>query len=206
MLCAEQITVMRNELPVLRGINLSVAPSQALRVSGPNGAGKSTLLRIMSGLRRPDSGRIIWNGQDIRHDLLAHARRVAYLGHRDGLKPELTVRENLGIYGDVTRIDVMEALARVGLLKSADVPVRHLSAGQKRRVALAALLLKDAIIWLLDEPSLGLDLNALERLGEMTRDHLQKGGSLCVTTHTDLPIPFSHAISLPEYPAIAVTG
>lgn len=206
MLCAEQITVTRDGLPVLLRVGFSAGPACALRVSGPNGAGKSTLLRIISGLKRPDGGRVTWQGEDIAHDFHTHALRVAYLGHRDGLKLDLTVRENLAIHRYHARCDVTEALARLGLPPCADVPVRQLSAGQKRRVALAALIMKDAPIWLLDEPHLGLDAAALLRLGEVTRDHLREGGIAIITTHTDLPIPFTHIITLPERPASWVMG
>ncbi|XAO70747.1 MAG: heme ABC exporter ATP-binding protein CcmA [Acetobacteraceae bacterium] len=205
MLCAEQITVTRDGLPVLLRVGFSAGPAHALRVSGPNGAGKSTLLRVVSGLRRPDGGRVTWQSEDITHDFHAHALRVAYLGHRDGLKLDLSPRENLAIHRHHARFDVTEALTRLNLPQCADVPVRQLSAGQRRRVALAALVMKHAPIWLLDEPHLGLDATALLRLGEITRDHLREGGIAIITTHAELPTPFTHILTLPERPASWVT-
>ena len=142
-------------------------PGGALLLTGPNGSGKSTLLRLLAGLLRPAAGTLTWDGADALADLPAHARRVAYVGHQDAVKPGLTAAENLRFAARLTGGDVRDALAAVGLEELADLPARMLSAGQRRRLALARLVLSRAPLWLLDEPTLGLDAASVERFGAM---------------------------------------
>ncbi|WP_419728080.1 heme ABC exporter ATP-binding protein CcmA [Lichenicola sp.] len=186
---AAALVVLRSDRLVLDGINLQLAPGEALLLTGPNGAGKSTLLRAIAGLCPLAAGRIEWDGADISDDLSRHAARLAYLGHQDALKPGLTVRENLRLTARLGGGDPLAALGAYGLSDLADLPVRLLSAGQRRRAALARVLLEAVPLWLLDEPSLGLDDAALDRLGTVLASHRAHGGMVIATTHVGLPMP-----------------
>lgn len=187
LLTAQDLAAFRGERLVLRGVSFAVAAGGALLLLGPNGSGKSTLLRLLAGLKRPDAGQLLWHGEDALADLSAHARRVAYLGHQDAIKPGLSVAENL-LFAAAGR-PVAAALEALGLAALADLPARMLSAGQKRRLALARLVLSPAPLWLLDEPTLGLDQASLGRLGALLATHRAAGGMVVAATHLDLPLP-----------------
>lgn len=194
MLSAENLSVLRGERLVLAGVCLHVPAGGALVLRGANGAGKSTLLRVLAGLRRPDAGRVLWAGADIAADPGAHATRLAYVGHQDAIKPGLTVAENLHFTAAITGGAIPAALAAMGLEALASLPARILSAGQRRRLALARLALArlalaPAALWLLDEPSLGLDDAALTLLAELIAAHRQAGGLVLAATHVALPLP-----------------
>ena len=193
---ARGIVVFRGERLVLDGIDLCCAGGGAVLLTGPNGAGKSTLLRILAGLRAPDAGSLLWNGTPIRDDSLAHARRTAYLGHQDALKPGLTLAENLRLACITGGGDLDPALRAVALSDLRDLPARLLSAGQKRRAALARVLLLGARLWLLDEPSLGLDAGAIDLLGALLARHRAEGGMVIATTHVPLPLPDAATLRL----------
>jgi len=182
------LAAFRGERLVFRDLDFALEVGGALLLTGPNGAGKSTLLRLLAGLLRPAAGRLDWDGEDALADLPAHARRVAYLGHQDAVKPGLTAEENLGFAARLTGADARDALAAVGLDDLADLPARMLSAGQKRRLALARLHLSRAALWLLDEPTLGLDAASVERLGVALHTHRASGGLLIAATHLALPL------------------
>jgi len=185
---AKALTVIRGDRLVLDGVSLAVPAGGALVVTGPNGAGKSTLLRVLAGLRRPDAGQITFDGTR------EYEGRVAYLGHQDAIKPGLTVAENLGFAARMGGRPVAEALAGVGLAALAGLPARMLSAGQKRRLALARLTLGAAPLWLLDEPTLGLDTASVARFGAALAAHRAAGGVVVTATH--LPLPLADAASL----------
>jgi heme exporter protein A len=189
LLQATGLAALRGERLVFRDLDFAVAAGGALLLTGPNGSGKSTLLRLLAGLLRPAAGRLTWDGVDALSDLPAHAMRVAYVGHQDAVKPGLTAAENLHFAARLSGADVGEALVTVGLEELADLPARMLSAGQKRRLALARLVLSRAPLWLLDEPTLGLDTASVERLGGMLGVHRARGGLLVAATHLALPLP-----------------
>jgi heme exporter protein A len=194
LLQAIGLAAFRGERLVFRDLDFVVVAGGALLLTGPNGSGKSTLLRLLAGLLRPAAGVLSWNGADALIDLAAHARRVAYVGHQDAIKPGLTAAENLHFAARLTGARVGTALAAVGLEGLADLPARMLSAGQKRRLALARLALSHATLWLLDEPTLGLDAAAVERFGAMLAGHRASGGLLVAATH--LPLPLSDTAEL----------
>ena len=189
MLQAAGLAAFRGERLVFRDLDFTVTAGGALVLSGPNGSGKSTLLRLLAGLLRPAAGRVIWNGEDALGDLSAHAMRLAYVGHLDAVKLGLTAAENLRFAARLAGRRVADALAALGLTELADLPAGMLSAGQKRRLALARLALSSAPLWLLDEPTLGLDAAAVERFGALLAGHRVRGGLVIAATHLPLPVP-----------------
>jgi heme exporter protein A len=182
-LVAEGVACFRGDRLVLDGIGLRVAAGGALLLLGPNGAGKSTLLRVLAGLKRIDAGVIRFDGT------ADYASRVSYLGHQDAIKPGLSVAENLAFAARMGGGDPAQALEGMGLINLAALPARMLSAGQKRRLALARLALGGAPLWLLDEPTLGLDSAAVARFGAALAAHRAVGGVVVAATHLPLPLP-----------------
>ena len=191
---AEGLAAIRGERLVFAGLSFALPPGGALLLEGPNGSGKSTLLRVLAGLGRAEAGTLRWNGEDALSDRTTHATRVAYLGHQDAVKPGLTTAENLAFWGTAPQIEA--ALHRVNLAPLATLPARMLSAGQKRRLALARLALATAPIWLLDEPTLGLDTASVAALGEMLAAHRTGGGVVLAATHLPLPLPGAETLRL----------
>jgi heme exporter protein A len=172
----DNLTLARGGVPVLTGVSLTVRPGQALILRGPNGAGKTTLLRSIAGLQPPLSGQIT-GAED----------QIAYAGHADGLKAMLSVRENLMFWAQVFgRTDITAALDAYALHPLADRLAGTLSAGQKRRLGLARLLVTARPIWILDEPTVSLDKDAVAQFAAAVRAHLGQGGSALMATHIDL--------------------
>jgi heme exporter protein A len=188
------LAAFRGERLVFRDLDFAVPSGGALLLTGPNGSGKSTVLRLLAGLLRPAAGWLTWDGADAMADVPMHARRVAYVGHQDAVKPGLTTAENLDFAARLGGALVSEALAAMGLQELADLPARMLSAGQRRRLALARLALTRAPLWLLDEPTLGLDTASVARVGDMLGGHLGGGGIVVAATH--LPLPLAAAMEL----------
>jgi heme exporter protein A len=188
VLQAEGLAAFRGERLVLRDLDFTVPAGGALVLVGANGSGKSTLLRLLAGLVRPIAGRVLWGGEDTLADLLSHSERVTYLGHLDSVKLGLTAAENLRFSARADSGSVDDALKELGLGDLAEVPTRFLSAGQKRRLALARLRLSVAPLWLLVEPTVGLDAASLERVGALLRAHRARGGVVVVATHVQLPL------------------
>ncbi len=186
----------RGERHVLRGTSIDVGARELKHVAGPNGAGKTTLLRVLAGLLAPEQGSVTWRGQPIGADRAAYAAAFSYLGHSDGLKPEFTARENLAFeVGLRRRLDadaIDAALVRVGLADAREQPARSLSAGQRRRLAIARVLLTGASLWILDEPFTNLDSAGVERLATIIAEHLDAGGAAVIAAHQPPAIP-NHA-------------
>ena len=186
LLDVRDITVFRGDRLVLDDVSLSLTHGDAMILTGPNGAGKSTLLRTIAGLRKPDGGTIERYGA------------LAWLGHQDALKPGLTLAQNLALadrLGSGSMEDVLEALDLAFLT---DLPARLLSSGQKRRAAFARVMLSGAPLWLLDEPTVGLDVASIERLGAIMAKHRDNGGAMIVTTHVPLPLDNTRSHELPS--------
>jgi len=185
LLAARGLSFARNEEPVFGPLDFAVNAGEALLVQGGNGSGKTTLLRVLAGLLRADSGRVLIEGHPAVPDL--RARAVAYLGHLPALKGELSVLENLeflcGLHGRREGQAIGPALEVVGMSGYEDAPARQLSAGQKKRVTLARMWLSPAPLWLLDEPYANLDLEGINLVNRMISAHLRDGGATLVTTH-----------------------
>lgn len=194
MLEADGLAAFRGERLVFRDLSFRIAVGGAMLLTGPNGSGKSTLLRVLAGLGRLEVGRVLWQGDDALADRVAHAGRVSYVGHLDGLKQGLTAAENLAFWARPDAVD--SALVRVALAHVAALPARMLSAGQKRRLALARLTLTDAPIWLLDEPTLGLDADSVDRFGGLMAAHRATGGVVIAATHLPLPLDNPQTLDL----------
>lgn len=186
---ARDLACIRGERVIFAGLGFTLAPGGALLLTGANGAGKSTLLRVLAGLLPHAEGQLLWDGADVSADRAAHARRLRYLSHQDGLKPALTARENLLFAAAAQGGDIQAALDSVGLGALTEFPARVLSSGQKRRLGLARLALAPARLWLLDEPTTGLDAASVERLGVLLARHRAQGGMVMAATHLPLPLP-----------------
>ena len=180
------LAAARGGRPVFAGLDFSVQAGEALRLAGPNGSGKSTLMRLMAGLGRPSLGSLAWNAQNIEDEPSLHCERLAYLGHADGLKPVMNVRDNLrhGLKVQARGLERVEhALETLGLASMADLPVGWLSSGQRRRAALARVIASGAKLWLLDEPTVGLDDRSVTALQGAISAHLVQGGMVVAATH-----------------------
>lgn len=193
MLEAISLQCVRGERELFHDLSFALGSGEMLLVSGPNGAGKTSLLRLLCGLSPPASGEIRWQGESVPAQRSEYCRHMAYLGHHNGVKEELTPLENLRVATAVAGVATAEekmsaALDRVGLAGYEELPAKLLSQGQKRRVALARLLLADARLWILDEPLAALDVQAVALVEEMLAAHLASGGLAVLTTHQPLNI------------------
>jgi heme exporter protein A len=196
LLIGQGLAAIRGERAVFAGLDFALAPGGALLLTGANGAGKSTLLRLVAGLIPPAEGALLWQGEDALADRAAHAARLRYVGHAEALKPSLSVAENLGFWASLWGGDPRAALAALALDALADLPARVLSSGQRRRLALARLLLGAPALWLLDEPTVGLDAASVERLASLLAAHRARGGMVMAATHLPLPLPGAEHLAL----------
>lgn len=190
-LVARDLVARRGGRPVFGGLSFTLSSGGALRLAGRNGGGKTTLLRILAGLGRAEAGSVEWNGDPVADDREAHAMRVGWLGHADALKVALTARENLegGLRVAGRSIEsVPAALDAFGLTRLAELPAGWLSSGQRRRVALARVLASAAPLWLLDEPTVGLDAASVAALEHAIAVHRSAGGMVVAATHTVLDL------------------
>jgi heme exporter protein A len=186
------VHIWRGDRHVLKGVSLSLRPRQLLHVSGPNGAGKTTLLRVACGLLRPEQGRVSWLGKPIASVRAEYQAALAYASHEPALKADLTALENLrftvGLKHRVAEEALRGSLERTGVAACADLPARVLSAGQRRRVAMARVLAMSAPLWLLDEPFTNLDAAGTDLFSSLLQAHVEQGGSALVVAHQDLKI------------------
>ena len=188
-LAVTNLACARGGLTVLSGVSFAVEPGQTLVLQGPNGIGKTTLLRTIAGLQPPQSGQIT-----------AATDSIAYAAHADGIKPTLSVQENLAFWAAIFgRKDITAALTAMQLTTLQSRPAATLSAGQKRRLGLARLLVTGRAIWLLDEPTVSLDAASTALFVAMITTHLGQGGTALIASHLDLGLPASTLLDLAPY-------
>jgi len=195
----EGVRCVRGMRGVFAGVGFRLTTGGALILRGPNGSGKSSLLRLMAGLNRPAAGTIAWNRAPIGDDAEAHAARIAYLGHSDAVKPALSIAANARLWvrlrgGTADMADA--ALARFGLERLSPLPARLLSAGQKKRLALARTVAVPAALWLLDEPAAALDADGIGTLQGAIARHREQGGMVVASAHGELAIPDAATLDL----------
>lgn len=191
MISARGLHIARGGVPVLQDLSFDLSPGQALVLRGPNGIGKTTLLRTVAGLQPVISGQI-----EVDADTLA------YIGHADGIKTTLSVRENLSFWAQVFgRKDISGALQAYKLDNLADRPAGMLSAGQKRRLGLARLLVTGRALWILDEPTVSLDVDAVAMFAATVKSHLATGGAALLATHIDLGLEEAEVLDLTPFKA-----
>lgn len=177
---------IRDERDLFTDLNFELHSGQLLLVEGRNGCGKTTLLRILCGIRAQESGTVLWCGEAIEELGAIYHQQIAYVGHHDGVKRELTVIENIGLaqaLGNPSRLGIDEILQRIGLPGYDDIPAQALSAGQRRRLALSRLLATDSRLWILDEPFTSLDSRGIAIFSDLLADHTAHGGLVVMTSH-----------------------
>ncbi len=198
LLQARQLSCERDDRMLIRDLSFDLHGGDILQIEGPNGSGKTTLIRILCGLSDDFEGELFWRGQPRHRNHDQFRQEHLYFGHLTGIKTSLSPRENLrwilqlkGVAGSHSALDasIDSALEKVGLASYEDVPVYALSAGQKRRVALARLQVEQARLWVLDEPFTAIDRKGVAELETLIQQHAAHGGSVLLTTHHALELP-----------------
>ena len=202
-LVSDALTSVRGGRTLFMGLSFAVDGGEALLLTGPNGAGKTTLIRTIAGLFAPAAGRVRLDGGDPERSV---AEQCHYVGHLNAIKGNLSVEENAAFWngflgGHADR--VAAALAAFGLDALGDVPAAYLSAGQKRRLGLARILLAERPVWLLDEPTVSLDATAQDMLGRAVDNHMAAGGVVVAATHVPLPIGSARELRLGQAAEVA---
>ncbi|MGD8560178.1 MAG: cytochrome c biogenesis heme-transporting ATPase CcmA [Gammaproteobacteria bacterium] len=193
MLEVRELECVRGDHRLFKGLNFTLQPGELLHLRGANGSGKTSLLRTICGLMAPADGEVLWNSENIRSLREEYNRGLTYLGHFNGIKGELSALENLQVNctlssGKVPEDRILDALQRIGLGGREDLPTKVLSQGQKRRVALARLLISETALWVLDEPFTALDVHAVEMLKNLISEHVENQGMVILTTHQHVEI------------------
>ena len=193
MLIAQGLACLRGDRLLFKNVNLELNAGGLLYVLGENGSGKSSLLRMLCGLLLPEDGTVFWNKKKIQKNSENYLRNLTYIGHLNSLKDDLTALENLYMSarsaGNVVSEDeALVALTAIGIERCANLPVRVLSQGQKRRVTLAGLWIVKSKLWILDEPFAALDVASIEVLASRLAQHMSNGGMAIITTHQDVII------------------
>jgi heme exporter protein A len=185
----EDLSCIRDDRELFTGLGFTVNPRQVLLLEGNNGSGKTSLLRIVCGFRAPDTGTVKWCGEAIPQS--QYYSDMAYVGHMDGIKKELTVLENLKLslaLGQSGKLTIPQALDKVQLRGYEDTLIQALSAGQKRRLSLARLLITHNVLWILDEPFTSLDKQGIELIESLIAEHCTNGGMIVMTSHHDVTL------------------
>ncbi|MCK4709596.1 MAG: cytochrome c biogenesis heme-transporting ATPase CcmA [Gammaproteobacteria bacterium] len=199
LLQTTDLTCVKDDRILFEDLNLSLTAGQILLVEGKNGSGKTSLLRILTGLNLPESGNVLWQGQPISEVGPDYYEQINYVGHHDGIKRDLTCLENLRLVqamGKPLPIDLDDALDKVNLYRFGDNYVATLSAGQKRRLALARLVVTEAKLWIMDEPFTSLDKASMAMFQLMFEQHLANGGIIVMTSHHDIEMKDSDVVRL----------
>jgi len=186
-LVAHALSCLRHDLLLFEGLGFMLRAGEVLQVRGPNGSGKTTLLRILCGLTMPESGEILWQGKNIHEQRGEYLQELSYIGHLNGIKMELTALENLVIAGALAasgdNLAYQAVLAKIGLADYENIPARKLSSGQRRRLALARLLITNTSVWILDEPFTALDDYGKQMIQDLLIEHAARGGVTILATH-----------------------
>jgi len=189
---ARELTCFRGDYLLFQQLSFDVQAGEVVQIAGMNGRGKTTLLRMLAGLNVADEGEVFWGDKPLRKVRVDYYAALAWVGHQDGIKDELTPIENLRAAQSLSEtsadVDLSQLLHALGLVDRDHVACRHLSAGQRRRVALARLGVVRANVWILDEPLTALDQKGREQLQSMITAHAQAGGRVVYTTHQPLPL------------------
>jgi heme exporter protein A len=201
MLRVHHLSCHRGNKPLFTDVNFHLQPGQALHLEGDNGVGKTSLLRILCGLSPADAGEVCWQDLPIQKNMSAFRAALFYLGHGLSLKEELSALENLmfdaGVAGrTLTPAQALLALARMGLRGREHLPLRVMSQGQKRRTALARLLASQVPLWVLDEPFVALDTQAVDSLRGLLAEHVDQGGMVLFTSHQPIALASAHGASV----------
>ncbi|WP_082342237.1 cytochrome c biogenesis heme-transporting ATPase CcmA [Pseudoalteromonas sp. SW0106-04] len=200
MLHVDAVTCIKQERCLFEDLSFSINAGEIMQLEGPNGAGKTSLLRILAGFSEPMQGQVRFMQTCIRRDYENYAQQVLFIGHKTGVNTQLNALENcqfwLDTHGLKTDLNIYDVLSNLGLVGLEDVPVRQLSAGQQRRVALARLWLNDAKLWFLDEPFTAVDKKGVALLQQRFAQHLAQQGAILLTSHQDLTAHFSHLSKL----------
>jgi heme exporter protein A len=187
MLQGNRLSCIRDDRVLFEELDFTLKPGQVLLLEGKNGSGKTSLLRILCGFREPDSGQVFWCGDAINDS--QYYADMAYVGHLDGIKKELTVLENLKVSLALSRAgqySIQQALDKVKLAGYDDVLVQALSAGQKRRLSLARLLITQNMVWILDEPFTSIDKQGIALIESLMIEHCAEGGMIILTSHHEI--------------------
>lgn len=190
-LSGNALTLIRGERCLFEGLSFALDPGELLLLEGQNGSGKTSLLRAIAGLMSLESGEVRWNDVPVLEQRQEFHAATVWLGHRSGLKSDLTMVENLRFEACLrpqSGKDIDEVFDRLGIRRLRKLPVRSLSAGQQRRVALARLLLADVPLWLMDEPFTNLDRDGRTLVMELVQEHLARGGLCALAAHQDVSI------------------
>ena len=198
---ARALACSRGFATLFRDVSFNVAAGEWLALRGANGSGKTTLLRCVAGLTQPDAGDVLWNGEPTRRDATRFRKDLCYSGHLAGIKDDLSAEENLAellaLRGVAVKADAIRgALASAGLDKRRMLPARRLSAGQRRRIGLARLILDPAPLWALDEPLTALDDEGQQLFERLLADHIAAGGMALIATHHALATPAARELRL----------
>ncbi len=192
LLETRELSCIRNDRLLFENLDFALESGQMLVVEGPNGCGKTSLLRILTGLRLAENGQVLWRGEPIDRVAGDYFEQVAYVGHHDGVKHELSCLENLRLaraMGLPSQIDLDDVLEQVNLYAYGETEVGSMSAGQKRRLALARLLATESLLWILDEPFTSLDKSSMSMFESMFERQLERGGLIVMTSHHDISLP-----------------
>lgn len=199
LLQTRDLSCVKDDRVLFEDLNLSLSPGQILLVEGKNGSGKTSLLRILTGLSLPETGDVLWQGKPINEVGSEYYEQVNYVGHHDGIKRDLTCLENLRLVqamGKPLPVDLDDALHKVNLYRFGDNFVATLSAGQKRRLAMARLVVTEALLWIMDEPFTSLDKASMAMFQQLFEQHLDNNGVIVMTSHHDIEMPDSDVVRL----------
>ena len=201
MLTLSNIACYKNQQLIFKDLGFSIGSGSALILSGSNGSGKTTLLKIIAGLCKQSFGEILWNNQNVQDFYSEFSADINYIGHKNFLKPNLTVLENLSFYANLSDTEILlpSAVKYFSLEEVLQKPIHKLSSGWQKKVMLAKLLCCPATIWLLDEPTVNLDQNAKELLFNLVSIKVKDDGIVIIATHEDLFTPIASKIYLEDF-------